>query len=401
MAEPPAATGWRARLRSIPLLAALRSRLVVAAGVAGVLIPISAIVGYSRMPIDNGQPGDYMIFGPAGAAVLRGRWDLVFSHADNAGGPFEFFPYGGAYVLHISGDIGWTTFYTVLLTVIIFLLALVLMAPLGLTSGRRSFYITLGIGALGLLAGYLGTTVLSGHTADFLIPLLWLAGAVLARDRNFVACGITVGLSVGFESWGVLGFAVVFVVLKPRLIPAAIAGFATIAVIWGPFIATGVFRVVDFHWPVFPVSIYGILFPHLHRFTWSLRALQAVVSIAAGVGVALLTRRTRYAPWLVPLAIVAARLAADPLLHEYYWVAPAALALSGLGAAVYLRAWIPTAVSAGLVVWFWLPRPAPFLTAAGLLVAVLICAVVVRAASQHTRGTPRRVVADIPTQPML
>jgi hypothetical protein len=91
------------------------------------------------MRLDSGEPSDYSIFGPTGAALLRGQLTLVFASPNNAGGPFELPPYGVAYVLRIHGDVAWTTFYTVVLTLLMFALALVLLSPLGRTVGRRSF----------------------------------------------------------------------------------------------------------------------------------------------------------------------------------------------------------------------------------------------------------------------
>jgi hypothetical protein len=377
------------RIMGIPTFAAIRTHLPIAALVAAALIPVSAIAGYSRTLVLSGLPTDYPLFGPTGADLLRGRWDLVFASPRNAAGPFELVPYGIAFLLHVHGPVAWTIFYTVALTILVFLLSLATLAAAGSANARTRFYVTLGLGAVAILLGFLPTAMFSGHPADLMIPLLWMFGAALARDRSFLACGVVIGVSVGFESWGVLGFVVVFVVLAPRLISTAVAGVATIAVIYGPFVATGVFRVFGFHWPIFTVSIYAVVFPHLHQFTWALRALQAAVAVLAGWGVALLTRRTRYAVWLVPLAIIAARLVADPLLLNYYWVAPAAVALSGLAAAIYARAWVAAGVATILVGWFWFPRPQPFISAALMLLVVVVCAIVARRTEAPTAQSHR------------
>ena len=58
--------------------------------------------------------------------------------------------------------------------------------------------------------------------------------------------------------------------------------------------------------------------------------MQAAVAVAAGVGVARASRNSRHALWLVPGAVVLARLLLDPLDSGYYFVGIEGPALVGL-----------------------------------------------------------------------
>jgi hypothetical protein len=56
-------------------------------------------------------------------------------------------------------------------------------------------------------------------------------------------------------------------------------------------------------------------------FGWPFRILQGALAVGAGVGAARLLRHSRHALWVVPLAVVAARLLLDPVLNAYYLAA--------------------------------------------------------------------------------
>jgi hypothetical protein len=169
------------------------------------------------------------------------------------------------------------------------------------------------------------------------------------------------------------------------------------AIIYLPFVATGHFRQFDFQWLVYPDTIYGLFFPQLHLFSWSLRFLQAGSAVVVGVIVALLARRSRYSVWLAPMAIVAARLVLDPMLLAYYWVSVAAVALAALGAANYLRAWGPAAIAFVVVAWFWRHIAASSFSVLALLALILACAVFVRFWARRTPNIPDLAATAAPS----
>jgi len=118
-----------------------------------------------------------------------------------------------------------------------------------------------------------------------------------------VRAGALVGLSAGFELWGMLG-AVVFV-LAPRA-RAAAAGLVTQSsvafALFLPFVLAGEFRMFDYRWQVNGDTLLGLFVEPGTPF---------------------------YAVWLAPLAVVVVRLSLDPVRYPWYWVAPEALALLG------------------------------------------------------------------------
>lgn len=71
----------------------------------------------------------------------------------------------------------------------------------------------------------------------------------------------------------------------------------------------------------------------------ALRLAQGALAVAAGVIVARVARRSAHALWLVPMSVVLARLAFDPVDHLYYFdgVQAAALVALALVAARGLR----------------------------------------------------------------
>jgi lipoprotein signal peptidase len=290
------------------------ARLRVSAVVSAVLLPIVVIVAYARARIEHGVPTDYRLFGPTGADILSGHWNLVYADPQNMGGPFQLVPFGIARLLDVQAVLPWTIFYTCAITLLVFVFCV--LVPVSGRSGevRWMFWVTFVVAGAAVVANFIPSAVYGGHPAEMMVPLLWIVAAGLAKDQRFATAGIVIGISAGFESWGILGAVLIFVAVKPRVVRAAISCILTIAVVYGPFAATGVFRLFGFHWHVSSGSAWGLLFPHLTSFPWSLRVVQALVATIAGFVVARLTRSTWYAIWLAPLAIVGARLLLDPLL---------------------------------------------------------------------------------------
>ena len=187
--------------------------------------------------------------------------------------------------------------------------------------------------AVGLAAVALGLTYGAyqyGHPAQVIVPLLWVLAALDAREGRTLRAGALIGLSAGFELWGVLG-AVVFV-LAPRA-RAALAGLAAevgvAAGLFLPFVIAGEFRMFDYHWQVNGDTLLGLFVEPGTPFTWSMRLCQGLAAFGVGVGLAWPLRRTRHAVWLAPLAVVVVRLALDPVRYPWYWLAIETLALLG------------------------------------------------------------------------
>jgi hypothetical protein len=371
---------------------ALRSRLAPSALLAVAMLPIIGVAAYAL----GKTPGEYPLFGPAGAALFRGNWNLVFHDPKVQAGPFELAPYGVAKLLNLHSEIQWFLFYFCMLYLLTFLVSVAFMLPLRRVQGRLALYVPILVLAVSIIGAFTPTAVVRAHLAEVMIPLLWIVAGCLSRERMFAAAGVAIALSAGFEVWGVLGAPVIFLATSPRLLRAAAGAVITLAVIYLPFVLTGTFRMFGFHWNTALGSIYRELWPQLTAFPWAFRLAQAVLALAAGLAVALLTRRYIYSLWLVPLAILSVRLVFDPLLFFYYWMAPATVALCALAATLYLRSWIPAVVAAGIVAWLWLPPQAPLLTAILMTLLVALAVLGLRLADARGRLVLNR--PDIVTQ---
>jgi len=196
---------------------------------------------------------------------------------------------------------------------------------------RAQLMVGLAAVALGLTYG----AYQDGHPAQVLVPLVWVLAGLEARKGRTLWAGALVGLSAGFELWGLLG-AVIFVV-APRVRPA-LAGLVTEAVVAAglflPFVIAGEFHMFDYRWQVNGDTLLSLIVEPGTRFTWAMRVLQGTLALGAGVGLAWPLRRTLHAVWLAPLGTVAVRLALDPVRYPWYWLALETLAL--LGAAEFL-----------------------------------------------------------------
>jgi len=151
-----------------------------------------------------------------------------------------------------------------------------------------------------------------------------------AREWRTVRAGALVGLSAGFEVWGLLG-AVVFV-LAPQA-RAALRGLATevgfAVALFLPFVLAGDFRMFEYHWQVNGDTLLGLVASPGTHFSWPMRMAQGLAALAAGAGVAWWLRRSLHAVWLTPLTVVAVRMALDPVRYPWYWLAVQTLVLLG------------------------------------------------------------------------
>lgn len=353
-----------------------RFRLAVV--VAAIALPFDLLAGYTRARVIDSQPGDYGVFGPAGAALLRGQFGSVYAVSVNQGGPLELLSYGIADVLHVHGTLPWTVFYVVTVFLLCTFFATVALGYFGSTPGRWRSYSALGVVLLGVLGLVLPLAVFLGHPAEVMIPLLWIVAAGLALRNRSIACAALVAFSAGFEVWGVLGAPLLLLAPSPRWIRAAVAAGLMVAVLYLPFIASGAFAMFGFRWTVTRGTLYSYVWPHLDQFPWGLRLVQATVALAAGIAVAVVLRARPYAVWLAPLSIVSVRLLLDPVLEEYYWLAPAVVGLVALMALIARRAWVGAAFAVAVLATTWVAPGYP-LPAAAVLVVLATVAVILTA----------------------
>jgi hypothetical protein len=181
--------------------------------------------------------------------------------------------------------------------------------------------------ALGLPAA----AYMDGHMAQAVVPLLWLLAGLKARDGHALAAGGLLGVSAGFELWGMLG--VVVLVFAPRLreVLAGVAvQVAVVAALFAPFALVGELRMFDYHWVVNGSTLLSLVVEPGTDFTWWMRLGQGGAALAVGAAFAWPLRRSLHAVWLAPLAVVAVRLALDPVRYPWYWLALETLAVVGV-----------------------------------------------------------------------
>jgi hypothetical protein len=281
---------------------------------ASVLAPAAAVA----LLVHPSDTGDLPFFVHTARGLLSADWAGVFADPSVQVGPIQL-------LLFALGDRAGV------LALLVQLGASVLLwvASGRLLAGRDPrirFVVCVAAVLLGLTYG----AYQDGHPAQVIVPLLWVLAGCDAREGRAVRAGLLVGLSAGFEVWGLLGAAVL--VLAPRAKGLAIAVTTELVVAAGlllPFVIAGDFRMFDYRWQVNGDTLLGIVIEPGTGFTWPMRLLQGAAALAAGAGVALLLRRSLRAVWLAPLAVVVVRLALDPVRYPWYWLAVQTLVLLG------------------------------------------------------------------------
>jgi hypothetical protein len=282
---------------------------------------VPAVLAAVVAPFARGDGGDSPLFVAAGRTLLSSHWREAFANSSVQAGPLQLALFGSAGrsldALSIVVGVG----------VVVLVVAAARAA--GVTSSRL-------VGLTGLAAVVSGLTVNAfeaGHPADAVLPLLWVLAAADARRGRVVRAGVAVGLGAGLETWSVLGLAVL--VLAPRsreALRGAAVGVGVAAALFLPFVAGGHFHMLSYTWNISGGSLLSLVATPGTHVGWALRVAQGAAALGVGVGVARLSGRSVHAVWLVPLAVVLARLALDPLDNGYYFVGVVGPALVGLGA---------------------------------------------------------------------
>jgi hypothetical protein len=210
--------------------------------------------------------------------------------------------------------------------------ALAVLSVGTITFGRRWKELAIvGAGVLGL--GIISDMYEWGHPSELFIALAWLLAARAARKDRLLLAGCLVGLSAGFETWGLLGAPVLF--LLPQLRRTVVAGvlaLGTAAVIYAPFALGGDFHMFDLHWAVVG-GVPAYLFGEGTTFSWAMRLGEAVIVVGFGASLARGLRRSPTSVWIVPALTSICRLALDPVRYGYYWDTSLLLLLIGLAPA--------------------------------------------------------------------
>jgi hypothetical protein len=282
-----------------------------------------ALLAAAVAPFVRGDGGDSPLFVAAGRTLLSSHWRDAFADSSIQVGPLQ---------LALFGSVGRSLdALSIVVGIGVVLLVVAAARSAGVTSPRL-------LGLAGLAAVLTGLTVNAfeaGHPADAVLPLVWVIAAADARRGRVVRAALLVALGAGLETWSVLGLAVL--VLAPRrrdAVRGVLVGGCVAAGLFLPFVLGGRFEMLSYTWDVSRSSLLALVVAPGTHVGWALRFAQGAASLGAGLAVAWLARKTAHAVWLVPLAIVLARLALDPLDNGYYFVGVVGPALVGLTAFV-------------------------------------------------------------------
>jgi hypothetical protein len=294
-------------------------------------------------------PADLYAFGNFGRAILTGHLSAAYATDFDQSGPLQ---------LLAAATVPVSAFHTNwLLAIQAVWAALIAAGSMTLVRGlRRSndegpspvHEIAAGlVTAVWVIGGY----ALIGHVAELAIPIAWVLAAIAAGRGRWVLAGLLIAGSAAVEPWGVLGVPLALLADRYRdaAKTVAMSAVATIAC-YLPFVLVGPFQMLHHHWPVTDASLVHWIWPHATQFGWLPRVLQAAVCLTLGALLALGLRRRPAAVWLVPAAILLARLVLDPVQFSYYWVAPQMALVAGI-AFVEPRRRISTAL---LIATLWL-----------------------------------------------
>jgi len=312
-------------------------REILRSSLALVWVPVLAAAA-GMASLDRGtDPLDLVYFVHRGEQLLSGGWANTFSNPELQSGPLQLVVFGAVRNL------------TALAFVIeLGVAALVLYVAGRIGTGDR---IRLVVGLLAVAAGLTHIAFVDGHPAEAIVPLLWVLAGAWAREDKVLQAGALIGLSAGFELWGVLGLPVLLLAPRPR---RALAGTAVLAAVvlglLAPFAVAGSFRMFQHEWQVASGTLLSLVVEPGTHFGWPLRLAQSALALAAGTSVAFALRRSVHAIWLAPLGVALVRLLLDPLAFGWYWLEVEALVL--MGAALLLTA-LTTRFSAA-----FRPRPA-------------------------------------------
>jgi hypothetical protein len=262
--------------------------------------------------------------------LFSSRWADAYASPDLQVGPLQLVFL--ALVDALAHALSISTFTLLAFAIPLGVTALLLLVLRGLLADRpeRRPLVLLVTGFAAVALGIPASAYADGHLAQAVVPLLWLLAGLEARDGRALAAGALIGLSAGFEVWGVLGAVVLL--LSPRL-RDAFAGLVVEALVavafFVPFLVFGEFRMLAYHWVVNGDTLLSVVVEPGTAFTWWMRLAQGATAVAVGAALAWPLRRTAHALWLAPLAAVVVRLALDPVRYPWYWLAIEVFVLVG------------------------------------------------------------------------
>lgn len=288
--------------------------------------------------IEGIQPvymSDFQAFAVAGRRLLSSDWASVFDFDRIQVGPLHLLFNG---LIDLISDI-FVIDHQVVLSLVVqvgFVLCLIFAARAlgGLAGARLSPIAEVALAGASIAMTMPWTLYLTGHAAEGFIPLLWLFAAIDAsRDRQERA-GLLLAASALLKAWGILGLPLLlFGVKRERWWRGAAVTVGVCLLVYAPFFIFGEVNTFGYHWTTTSTAtITGLFVDRGEPFTWGMRILQAVATLAVGTGGVVLAKRkgSFHALWAVPLAMTGMRLLIDPIADWYHWIPAQTFALIGM-----------------------------------------------------------------------
>jgi hypothetical protein len=289
----------------------LRLRVRESRGVFLVTVVVLGGAVAAGFLFDSARDSDADGFAAAGRVLLSPHWAHTYADSWLQAGPFE------QLICLLGRTLGMNAQGEPPMLNAIGAAALLLVARRVL---GRDWKALLYVGGGALLLGIISDLYAIGHPSELFIALTWILAARAARRNDVLLAGLLLGLSAGFETWGLLGAPILFLIPTfRRTVVASCLALAAAASVYAPFALSGDFHMFDLHW-----SIAGGLASHLFGqsspYTWHMRLAEAVIVVGIGSALALALRhRTSACVWLVPAATSICRLFLDPVRYPYYW----------------------------------------------------------------------------------
>ena len=318
--EEPSASARDRTLRRSQAFSALLARLIALRWwlLGALAIGRAVLDGTAQI-----SPVDYLLFEDAGRILLSGHWAEAFSNSFIQTGVLQLALHGVQSLLADATGVESKVWFSLTAQVGVTALALVVTRRVvTYVRGHCPGWLELLVGAVILIGGTSWVAFISGHPSDAVVALLWVAAAVDAREDRVGRAGLWLALAAGFKQWGVLG--VPALLLAPRL-NRSIRGFgaqiAGTALLYGPFFLFGDVKTFDREWTVANMSLPRLFLEENSPFPWWMRVVQGVFVLLVGTIAARATRTRPAAVWIVPLALILARLLSEPFGNYYHWIA--------------------------------------------------------------------------------
>lgn len=283
------------------------------------LAPVLA-ASATALLVPTGDTGDLAYFVSASERLFSAEWADAYADPTLQVGPLQLVLFGALDLL--AGALGVSTTRAIALVVGAGVAALFWIVARRLLGPRDDRVVLIAAGLAPVALGLTFDAFRDGHPAQVVAPLLWVLAGLEARAGRPWRAGALVGLSAGFELWGLLGAAVL--VVAPRAtqaLRALAAALVLVAAFLAPFALGGDFGMFEYRWQVNGDTPLSVLVEPGTAFTWPLRALQGGAALLAGAGIAWALRRSTAALWAAPLAVVTVRLVLDPVRYPWYWLA--------------------------------------------------------------------------------